>query len=100
MFGIIIITLCVLCIDKVNYNHNRYNVKTFNCVDFTKESINGFKMFGITSYQVVGMCKDNHSLGHSWVGIDIFGYIIHYEPQGLVIFNPEDDYYDIYVNKR
>ena len=82
------------------YNYNRYDVKTFNCVDFTKEAVDYLSVFNIKSYQVVGICKDNQSLGHSWVGIDLFGTILNFEPQSLVVFNPEDEYEQIFVNRR
>ena len=61
-------------------------------MDFTSEAIDYLSKFGITSYQVVGSCKDNQYLGHSWVGIDFFGTILNFEPQSLVIFNPNDEY--------
>jgi len=81
------------------YNSSRYDKEKFNCVDFTSETIEFLRPLGIKSYQVVGMDKDNSSRGHSWVGIDINGYILHFEPQSWLFFIPEWEYTNIYVNK-
>ena len=77
----------------------RYDVDTFNCVDFTSEAGHWFSKIGITAHQVVGKEKDS-TARHSWVGIDVFGYIWHFEPQRFVFFNPEEDYTEITLNNR
>jgi len=100
----IIFFICVyvtlLCIYGwlVSYQHSRYAEGKFTCVQFTNEMISVFKKFGITSYQVVGTDKENSSLAHSWVGIPFGEEIIHFDPQSLLPFNPNDDYVNITVN--
>jgi len=79
------------------YQHNRYDEKNFNCVDYTKETIDIFKKFGIVSFQVVGENKKTGEL-HSWVGIQFGGSMLHFEPQNLVFFDAESEYKNIYVN--
>ena len=74
------------------------NPNSFNCLDYTSEMIRFLGYFGITSYQVVGTNKESGE-GHSWVGIDCFGYIINFEPQYLFIFDPSWEYKNVYVNK-
>jgi hypothetical protein len=71
----------------------------FTCVDFTHEAMGFFDVIGVRSYQVVGTDKDT-GIGHSWVGIDVFGQIWSFEPQTLTFFNPSDDYRNIVVNKE
>jgi hypothetical protein len=78
----------------------RYDVEKFNCVDFTSETLAILRACWIPCYQVVGICNDNESRGHSWVGIDFFGTIIHIEPQIMLPFIPETDYHDIYINRE
>ena len=87
----------------LNYQTFRYDIKNFNCVDYTIESMLYFSLFGIKSYQVIGLYNITINgttiyKGHSWLGIDIFGYIIHYEPQTFSIFNPKEKYTHIIIN--
>jgi len=103
-YKIVITILFVFCLWFVTlefvglYNLTRYDRETFNCVDFTKEGVDFFKSIGIKSYQVIGRSKSNHSAGHSWIGIDVNGYILNFEPQIWWLFIPEWEYDNIYVN--
>lgn len=69
----------------------------FTCYDFTTEAIDWFNSIGVKAYRVIGYDKVTGE-GHSWVGIDCFGNILHYEPQSLMFFDPSDEYKDITVN--
>jgi len=77
----------------------RYDIKDFNCVDFTAEMGSVFYKLGIASHQVVGRdIKTNRY--HSWVGVYFFGHLIHIEPQLLKPFIAEWSYDKISVNPR
>ena len=74
------------------------NPDTFNCIDFTIEAKGWFEFWGFKTYEVTGDCKDKAS-GHEWLGIKIFNTIVHFEPQYLTIFNPNDDFTNIHIKE-
>lgn len=69
----------------------------FDCLDYTEEMLGFLRTFGIRSYQVVGTDMSD-GVGHSWVGIDVFGQIWHLEPQYLWFFDPSSEFTGITVN--
>jgi len=72
----------------------------FTCLEFTGEMQNILKKFGIVSYFVYGTKKENKSLQHCWIGIPFGDTILHFEPQNLVFFDPNEEYENIVVSYK
>lgn len=99
-----IVFLCLLLVwvdcwlVGIAIQHSRYDARSFNCVDFTRETMGFFDMVNIRSYQVVGSgMVDGKMVAHSWVGIDTFFGVWHFEPQELCFFDPYEEYSFVYV---
>lgn len=80
------------------YQHSRYDVENFNCVNFTREARTYLDKLGLKTYPMVGTLNDGSGKRHSWVGIDFFGVILNYEPQICFFFLPEWKYKDVCVD--
>jgi len=69
----------------------------FTCVDYTREALGFFDGIGVKSYEVDGTDRVT-GIPHSWVGIDVFGWVISFEPQTLTVFDPSGQYDGVTVN--
>jgi len=93
-----ILVVNIVYLIAIVYQHSRYIDGKFECVQFTNEARAYFELTGIKTYKCIGQDKFNKFLSHEWLGVDIFGYIIPYEPQFFFFFIPSLEYKNITVS--
>jgi len=77
----------------------RYVDGKFTCIQFTEEARIYFGLAGIKTYKCIGIDKNNNSRSHEWLGINLLGFVIPYEPQDFLPFNPNSEYKNITVSE-